>query len=116
MPNKMQRIILAAGVGALLMGSSLAARADDDGGVWFGVHMGPVHAWVAPPPVVVVRPPVRVYDYPYRYHDRREDRREARRAWRRHEWREHHRRIWRGDDDHRDYGYGYGRPGDRYRD
>ncbi|WP_156782744.1 hypothetical protein [Acidihalobacter yilgarnensis] len=114
MPNQIQKTVLALGVGVLLMSSSLVARADNDGGMWFGLNMGPVRAWIAPPPVVVVRPPIRVDEYHPGYRgDWRH--REARRAWRRHEWREHHRgdRYRRGDDG-RDYGYGYG--GDGHRD
>lgn len=110
MTRKIQRIVMALGMGAVFLGCSLAARADDDnGGFRLGLDLGPVRAWVVPqaPSVVEVRPLVRAYrdvPDPRSYYWRRA---EARRDWRQHEWREQHRayRDWRFGRWH-DGGYG----------
>lgn len=113
MERKLRKFALLLGVGALLMASTVSARADDDGGLWMRLNVGPVRAWVAPPPPVA-RPPVRVYRQAWGYHPHYWQRRDARRDWRRHEWREHHHwdRGWQHGDDHR---YSDGRPYSEYR-
>ncbi|AOV17561.1 hypothetical protein BJI67_11250 [Acidihalobacter aeolianus] len=113
MERKLRKFALLLGVGTLLMTSTVAARADDDGGLWMRLNVGPLHPWIAPPPPVA-RPPVRYYRPAWGYQPRYWQRRDERRDWRRREWREHHRwdRDWRHGDD---YEYDDGRPYSGYR-